>query len=127
MNHSEAQLEFVLDNECTTTQQYKAFVDKRPFVNPKNPQLLYAGVSMAFEAGEAGDVIKKIARGDTNVSSVEFVLEAGDSLYYMTKALSMLGYTLDDAMLWNQKKLELREKFGKGPDKKILLDWITSL
>lgn len=109
----------------SSTEQFERFVGERPFVDPLNPQLLYAGASMAFEAGEAGDVIKKISRGD-KIDSVDFVLEAGDCLYYMTKALSMLGFSLDDTLKFNEKKLKLREELGKGPDKKVLRDWIRS-
>jgi hypothetical protein len=96
-------------------KEYTAFVDERPFVEPKTPKLLYAGAAMAFEAGEAGDVIKKMCRGDIQSSKCSpqaFLLECGDVLYYMTKALSMLGYTLDDAMEQNMVKLRDREKNG---------------
>lgn len=104
--------------------EYKKFVDARPYVKPTNPELLYAAAAMAFEAGEAGDCIKKYVRNDDPYQDVPFVFECGDVLYYMTKTLSMLGYTLEDVILLNQKKLELREEFGKVKGMNALYDYI---
>lgn len=103
--------------------KYKEFVDKRPFVKPTNPELLYAAAAMSFEAGEAGDCIKKYVRDDDVYQDIPFLLECGDVLYYMTKGLSLLGFTLEDAIHLNQKKLELREELGKVKGDNALYDY----
>jgi hypothetical protein len=100
---------------------YKDFVLERARHSTitKDPQLAFHALGMVCEAGEAGDVIKKIVRGDNNVDPRNFLLECGDVLYYMTKALDCLGYTIEDAMNGNIEKLTHRDKYGKGETKVV--------
>lgn len=78
-----------------------------------NPQLAFHALGMVCEAGEAGDIIKKLTRGDTDVDLNDFVLECGDVLYYMTKALDMVGSSIEDAQQKNILKLQHRDVHGK--------------
>lgn len=95
-------------------QAYKDFVLNRTHSTvSNNPQLAFHALGMVCEAGEAGDVIKKLVRGDKNINLNDFVLECGDVLYYMTKALELVGSSVEDAMEQNIKKLDHRAIHGK--------------
>ena len=104
-------------------KEYRDFVSARPWVKVNDPELLYSAAAMTFEAGEAGDVIKKLVRGDKNVESFSFVLEAGDMMYYLQKTLEKLGYTLEEVLFYNMQKLKYREKFGKEHNPSDILLW----
>lgn len=104
---------------------FTEFTRERNNVEPRASNLLYTVTGMLCEAGEAGDVIKKHCRGD-KVDLREFVLECGDALYYMTQTLDSIGYTLEDVMEWNQKKLDLRDEHGKSIGNELLKQWLES-
>lgn len=94
--------------------KYKDFVLARSHSTiSNNPQLAFHVLGMVCEAGEAGDVVKKLVRGDADVDLTDFILECGDVLYYMTKALDLVGSSIEDAMERNILKLQYREKYGK--------------
>lgn len=96
------------------SEKYKNFVNNRTHSTvSNNPDLVFHVFGMVCEAGEAGDVIKKLTRGDKNIDLNDFVLECGDVLYYMTRALELVGSSVEDAMEKNIKKLEHRAAHGK--------------
>lgn len=98
-------------------EKYKEFVNSCWRYEPKNSELYrqlgYTALAMISEAGEAGDAVKKVLRGDELDIKV-IINECGDVLYYMTKLLDLLGdYTLEDVMKANIEKLEHRKIYGK--------------
>ena len=96
-------------------EKYKEFVlSRHKSTIIQEPRLAFNALGMVSEAGEAGDVIKKIVRGDPDIPTRNFLLECGDVLYYMTQCLDILGFTIEDAMKANVEKLEYRDKYGKG-------------
>jgi|JI9StandDraft_1071089.scaffolds.fasta_scaffold04933_15 NTP pyrophosphatase (non-canonical NTP hydrolase) len=72
---------------------------------------LYA-LGMAEEAGEvAGEVKKHIFHGKP-LDPVKILNECGDELWYMDRMLSELGWTMEDAMAFNDGKLSKRYPDG---------------
>lgn len=95
------------------SDRYEEFVNNRTHSTVlHNHELVFHVLGMVSEAGEAGDVIKKFVRGD-DVDLNNFVLECGDGLYYMSRALRLVGSSIDGAMEANIKKLEYRDVHGK--------------
>lgn len=99
-------------------KEYEKYVNDRFFYLPKNSvlhsQLGYAALAMVSEAGEAGDAVKKILRGDDGITSLQILNECGDCLYYMQKLISLLGdYNIEDVMKVNIEKLNHRAIHGK--------------
>lgn len=72
--------------------------------------LAIAGLGLAGEAGETADEVKRYFR-DNKPMGNDFLLEAGDCLHYLTYLLGRAGYSLEDAMRANVKKLD--ERFGR--------------
>lgn len=97
-------------------EQYKDFVNScwryEPIDSELYRQLGYAALAMVSESGEAGDAVKKVLRGD-DIDSKVILNECGDVLYYMTKLLNLVGYTIDDAIKANIEKLNYRAIHGK--------------
>lgn len=72
---------------------------------------LYA-LGMAEEAGEvAGEVKKHIFHGK-ELDPVKILNECGDELWYLDRMLSELGWTMEDAMSYNDGKLSKRYPDG---------------
>lgn len=76
--------------------------------------IIYQALAMCGEAGEAGNVVKKMARDGGKVELDEkFLEECGDTLFYMRLALLLRGFTLEDAAKRLLRKLdEQREEMS---------------
>lgn len=69
--------------------------------------LAIMSLGLAGEAGETLEHVKKFIRDGRPVGN-EFLLEAGDTLHYLTRLLAEFGYTLQDAIDANVTKLDAR-------------------
>ena len=79
------------------------------------PQLLTASIGMQAESGEFSEVIKKIIfQGKEYNEDERFHLkrELGDVLWYWVQGCTALGYTPQEVMEENIKKLESRYPNG---------------
>lgn len=74
-------------------------------------------IGLASEAGEALDIGKKMwfhSEKDSTFYREKFLSEFGDILYYLLKCLDVFGFTLDEVIAYNRKKLESRHpELGK--------------
>lgn len=69
--------------------------------------IMYCGLGLTGEAGEVADKIKKIYR-DGVLNEEAIALELGDVAYYLTRLANHFGYTLNDILTMNVKKLSDR-------------------
>jgi hypothetical protein len=102
---------------------FEEFVDteSRPLVSEDmtKHEIEFLAIANAFggKVGELQDAVKKILRNDLYFANdqegvarwQDFVLEAGDVLYYLARLLHHTEYTLEDAIQANINKLEARK------------------
>lgn len=89
-------------------------------VDPKlteDKRLLEGLVGMNSEAGEALDIWKKYKFQGHDLDKWAIALELGDVLWYLTEAAVALGYSLEEIMKMNIKKLQERYPNGFDPEK----------
>lgn len=85
-------------------------------VYPKQYRVIYPALGLAGEAGEAADKVKKILRGDSELTEERrkaIALEIGDVLWYCATLAIDLGYDLEDIGKMNYEKLQSRKQRGK--------------
>lgn len=93
-----------------TKEEYQQYVNENwNSGTPVSPlEDLY--VMTAGLGGEAGEVLeelkKRVRDGSKNEDKV--LLELGDVLYYLTRISSYFGFSLEDVMYYNKKKLDAR-------------------
>lgn len=75
-------------------------------------ELNFIGLAICEEAGEVAGKLKKLSRGDGNITVKMIAQELGDTLYYITKLGNKIGYTLESLLLLNATKLT--ERHAKG-------------
>lgn len=79
--------------------------------------LIYAGLGLAGETGEAVERVKKIVRDREGVATEEdreyLLLELGDILWYVAKFCNELDLTLHDVFVTNVNKINDRRINGK--------------
>lgn len=92
------------------THNYERFVEKSWFIDQSIPQGLYCSNALGNEAGETQGVVKKLYRNGTpNYRRPDKLLfELGDTLYYLTKLAHVYGFSLEEVMYHNVKKIEAR-------------------
>jgi NTP pyrophosphatase (non-canonical NTP hydrolase) len=93
----------------STFNQYQEFV-KSMKVYPEKHAIIYPALGIAGEAGEVAEKVKKWLRGDRELDKLELLKEAGDVLWYLTSLADDLGYTLQDLVNENVKKLTSRKE-----------------
>lgn len=79
------------------------------------PLLLTAGIGLAAEAGEVAEIVKKIAfqgKPYNEDNRHHMMLELGDCMWYIANACRALGYTMNEVLAANVKKLEARYPGG---------------
>lgn len=91
-------------------QQWTASTDQ------SGKELWYYALGLAGESGEAVDAIKKGYRHagvdkDKPLDKDKVVHELGDAMWYLARLADKIGYTLEDVMALNRRKLEAR--YGK--------------
>jgi len=89
-------------------------------------ELSYLVMGLAGESGEATDCVKKLLRKhggqawelSTDEERAKFTYEVGDVLWYVVRACTFLGITLEELMILNMIKLHdrinTREESGLG-------------
>lgn len=87
-----------------------------PKLNAKE-RLLEGLIGLNSEAGEALDIYKKHVFQKHDLDKEKIALELGDALWYLTEAAVALGYSLEDVMEMNIKKLRKRYPYGFDPEK----------
>lgn len=79
--------------------------------------LIYAGLGLAGETGEAVERVKKIVRDRDGVATYEdkeyLRLELGDILWYVAKFCNELDLNMEDVFLANIEKINERRINGK--------------
>ena len=91
--------------------QYQEFV-KGMKVYPEKHAIVYPALGIAGEGGEVAEKVKKWLRGDRELDKLELLKEAGDVLWYLASMADDLGYTLQDLVNENVKKLSSRKERG---------------
>ena len=79
-----------------------------------NVALLAYSNAFGGEAGELQNIVKKIVKKDVifdmgSALRTKFKLEAGDALWYLTKVIMLMGYSLEEVMQANIRKLDARK------------------
>jgi NTP pyrophosphatase (non-canonical NTP hydrolase) len=90
---------------------YGEFV-KSMKVYPEQYSILYPALGLAGETGEICEKIKKGLRGDKELDKEELLKELGDPLWYITSLADDLGFSLQDVVDANVKKLSSRKERG---------------
>lgn len=91
---------------------YQSMV-KETVVYPPDNALLYTALGLAGESGEVANVVKKVVRDDggepTFNRKVAIIDELGDVVWYVTALAAELGYSLEQVLDRNRKKLQHRK------------------
>ena len=98
------------------TYQEAAMRTADPKLNTEE-SLLEGLIGLNSEAGEALDIYKKHVFQKHDLDKEKIALELGDALWYLTEAAVALGYSLEDVMEMNIKKLRKRYPYGFDPEK----------
>ena len=77
------------------------------------PELAYATIKLAGEAGEVAEKVGKSYRDDAGVvKKNDVILELGDVLFYLTHIADLLGVDLETVARSNMDKIIDRRKRG---------------
>lgn len=94
-----------------TFNDYQDFV-KTMKVYPEKHAIVYPALGIAGEGGEVAEKVKKWLRGDKELDKLELLKEAGDVLWYLASLADDLGFTFQDMVDENVKKLSSRKQRG---------------
>lgn len=75
-------------------------------------ELMYLGLGLASEAGEAAGKIKKLYR-DGMMYNEDLVMELGDVMWYSVMLCRAAGYSAADVLAMNYEKLSSRAQRNK--------------
>lgn len=92
-------------------KDYDTFVQSMK-VYPEKHAIIYPALGIAGEGGEVAEKVKKWLRGDKELDKLEVLKEAGDVLWYLTSLANDLGYSLQDLVNENVRKLRSRAERG---------------
>lgn len=86
----------------------------RLFVKPTDSvgRMVHAAMGAASEAGELISPVKAHWIYGRDLDKDNILEEAGDALFYIQALLAELGWSIDDAMLYNVQKLARRYPAG---------------
>ena len=99
-------------------QEETALVDRESMddvvarIGDRQARLLHHSIGIAGEGGELVDAIKKHVFYGKTLDTENVVEECGDLLWYMTRLLDTLGFTLEEAMTHNN--IKLKKRYEKG-------------
>lgn len=101
-------------NELKTGMGFNEYQDfvKSMKVYPEKYAIIYPTLGITGEGGEISEKVKKWLRGDRELDKLELLKEAGDVLWYLASLADDLGYTLQDLVNENVKKLTSRKERG---------------
>jgi NTP pyrophosphatase (non-canonical NTP hydrolase) len=91
---------------------YDYFVANRFKRDSQSMMKMHAALGACGEVGELADAIKKEVIYDKPADKVNIIEEVGDTLFYLTAVCNLYGFTLEDAIVHNIKKLEKRYPSG---------------
>lgn len=100
-----------LKDERKTFNDYQDFV-KTMKVYPEKHAIVYPALGICGEGGEIAEKVKKWLRGDRELDKLELLKEAGDVLWYLASLADDLGYSFQDMVDENVKKLSSRKARG---------------
>ena len=83
----------------------------------RNMQLNHAALGLVCEAGEVGDLIKKQTHFNKDTDLRKIKEELGDTLYYFSQMCALHGWTIEEVLESNVKKLSKRYHQGSYSDK----------
>lgn len=95
--------------------RYKDYVISKCSMASLDDLELTAALGMGGEVGEILDTIKKVRFHDHLTYQGQLVEEMGDLFFYFTLMLEATGYTLDQVVEANEKKLDERYPEGFDP------------
>jgi NTP pyrophosphatase (non-canonical NTP hydrolase) len=78
-------------------------------IYPKDRALDYLGLGLASEAGEVAGKLKKRIR-DNGLDVMATVDEIGDVFWYLARLCDELGFSAEDVLFRNMKKLSDRKE-----------------
>ena len=101
---------------CKSETSFSSYQDKasitRSKSNMRNFELSNYALGLVCEAGEAGDIIKKVVYHGHDLDEQELKKELGDVLWYLSNICNVLGYSLEDIAKMNIEKLKKRYPNG---------------
>jgi NTP pyrophosphatase (non-canonical NTP hydrolase) len=100
-----------IDERKKTFNDYQDFV-KTMKVYPERHAIVYPALGIVDEGGEVAGKVKKWLRGDRELDRKELLKEAGDVLWYLASLADDLGFTFQDMVDENVKKLSSRKERG---------------
>jgi NTP pyrophosphatase (non-canonical NTP hydrolase) len=103
-----------------TFKEYQDEVDKASFYPGANTgsiqAIIYGTLALNGEAGEVAEKVKKIWRDKDGFYSIDdrqaIIKELGDTMFYITRIASELGYELEDVAQINVEKFRARKEKG---------------
>lgn len=85
-------------------------------LDPMQAKTVCLSLGLAGEAGEFADYIKKVVFHLQEVEEDKLVKELGDVLWYLSVLAYHLGFTMDEIVKANIKKLDTRYQEGFSPE-----------
>lgn len=101
----------MVTSTVNTFDSYQKFVRSMKLY-PVEYAIIYPTLGISGESGEVAEKVKKCLRGDRELDKLELLKEAGDVLWYLTALTDDLGFTLQDLVNENVKKLTSRKERG---------------
>ena len=94
-------------------KKYQVLAERtRPTTKTRQEELANYALGMVCEAGEAGDIIKKVVYHNHALNDIDMKKELGDVLWYIANLCTVLGYSLEDVATMNIEKLKKRYPNG---------------
>lgn len=96
------------------TSTYPVFVNSRFKLDPEADiyEFIHATLGASGEVGELTDAVKKTWVYNKELDPIHVLEEVGDIYFYLQKMLSKLGWTMEDAAVYNMAKLRARYPDG---------------
>ncbi len=91
--------------------EYEEFT-RTTAVYPKDDALSYLLFGLCEEVGELHGKVKRLIRDD-KFDSEGFILELGDTLYYLVRLADETGVGIEEVLKRNVQKLSKRKEEGK--------------
>lgn len=99
-----------------TFEEYDLLASRTANFRDDITKMICVTLGLNGEAGEVGEKIKKLFRGDVEFNDEfrkQVALELGDVLWYLNQCAKMINYKLEEIADINIKKLESRLNRGK--------------
>lgn len=95
-------------------------------IDDNEARLLHHSIGISGESGELLDAIKKHIFYGAPLDVENIIEECGDILWYMTRLLAAVDYTLEDAMGYNNDKLN-NKRYAHGYSDKAAHDRVDKV